>query len=401
MKKELISEILKFKVLSKYETKNTYEENVNSILESRLDPYKVILQNIEPELALFLKKTGSLGPGGMYKTVDDVMLALKNKTLSRANLGTLYHQILFNSKNSSLKDAAAQQIVKNQDYIKSFSSGTAAERLLKLKTKNPNVSEETIKRLHKFNEKRIKASIKSSKKTEKAAEAARALEAERAAEELVKAEAKGYNRGWDDFYKNNKPALDDYARRYGHPDFRSWGRTDFDGLSRNIRDQGRTVKGIFGKIINCGGRVIGLRTLWSLAKIAGVSWGVWWLFFRENGFKVTCENGKVVTDPKYCETDKKTDDGTDDGTIEGGNKIDTVVDTEGNKYQECEAPYYKGCVNKKGNSDIKKVQDCLGVTPNGFFNKETEDALYNKINKKSFSPSDIITICTKAYGGLF
>jgi hypothetical protein len=398
MKKELISEILKFKVLSEYETKNTYEENVNSILESR----KVILQNIEPELGLFLKKTGGLGPGGMYKTVDDVMLALKNKTISDVNLGTLYKEILLNSKNSSLKDAVAQQIVKNQKFAKGFSSGTAAERLLKLKTKNPNLSDDAIKRLHKFNEKRIKDSIKSSKKTEKAAKASRAAEAERAAEELAKAEARGYNRGLDDFYKNNKPALDDYARRYGHPDIPSWVRSDRDGFFRNVRDQGRTGKGIFGKIINWGGRIIGLKTLWSLAKIAGVSWGVWWLFFSKEGFKVTCDNGKVVTDPKYCETDKKPDQDTDDDKIKvGGGGGDTIVDTEGNKYQECEAPYYLGCVNKTGNTDIKKVQDCLGVTPNGFFNKETEDALYNKINKKSFSPSDIRTICTKPYGGLF
>ena len=400
MKKELISEILNFKVLSKYETKNTYTENVNIILEIR-SGLKTIIQNIEPELSLILRKTGPLGPNGMFKTVDDVILALKKNKLMPDDKGKLYVSILENSKNRSLKDAAAKEIVRDLDFVNSFSSGTAAERLLKLKTKNPKLSDDTINTLYRFNEKRILNSARKTKRTEKAAEAARAAEAERAAEELVKAETKGYNRGLDDFFKNNKQALDDSARRYGHPDISSWVRSDRDGFFRYVKSQERTGKGIFGKIINWGGRVIGLRTLWSLAKIAGVSWGVWWLFFRENGFKVTCENGKVVTDPKHCETDKKTDDGTDDDKIKGRSKIDTIVDTEGNKYQECEAPYYKGCVNKKGNSDIKKVQDCLGVTPNGFFNKETEDALYNKINKKSFSPSDIITICTKAYGGLF
>ena len=32
------------------------------------------------------------------------------------------------------------------------------------------------------------------------------------------------------------------------------------------------------------------------------------------------------------------------------------------------------------------------------FNKETEDALFNKINKRSFSPSDMPTICAKSSG---
>jgi hypothetical protein len=41
----------------------------------------------------------------------------------------------------------------------------------------------------------------------------------------------------------------------------------------------------------------------------------------------------------------------------------------------------------------------LGVTPNGFFNQETEDALKNKINKKSFTSSDMSAICAKSYGG--
>ena len=49
--------------------------------------------------------------------------------------------------------------------------------------------------------------------------------------------------------------------------------------------------------------------------------------------------------------------------------------------------------------NIKKAQDCLGVTPNGFFNQETEDALKNKINKKSFTSSDMSAICAKSYGG--
>jgi hypothetical protein len=65
---------------------------------------------------------------------------------------------------------------------------------------------------------------------------------------------------------------------------------------------------------------------------------------------------------------------------------------------ECEPPYYKGCVAKKGNEDIRTIQDCLGITPNGFFNQETESALKNKINKMTFNKSDIPAICAKSYG---
>jgi hypothetical protein len=387
MKKELINEILTFKLLSKYETKNTFTENVNVMIEQK-GALKSLIKNIEPELAAILKKTGPLGPGGTLKTVDDVIFALKTKSLTPINKGKLYAEILKSSKNRSLKEAAAELIVNQKSFIDNLSSGTAAERLFKIKSKNPNLSDEVVRTLHKANEKRILRSIKQTRKTLKPPKPS--------PNQIINNNYIFPNPTLiDDYVRNYKGNIDDFAKQNGHSSMSNWMKNDPSDVYRVVSSEGKSGKGIFSKLINWGGRVIKMRTLWGLAKIAGVSWLVWWAFFKEDGFKIQCEPGEHEENDR-CVADKK----TDDAKFEGRTKSDTIVDSEGNQYQECEAPYYKGCVNKKGNSDIKKVQDCLGVTPNGFFNKETEDALYNKINKKSFSPSDISTICAKQYGGL-
>jgi hypothetical protein len=138
-------------------------------------------------------------------------------------------------------------------------------------------------------------------------------------------------------------------------------------------------------------------TLWGIFKIAGIGLTLWAVYslFTDSGWK-------VKDDDKIDDDDGGGGGGDDDGGGGGSPDDDqnqgVLIDVDGNKYIECTPPYYKGCVAKKGNDDIRKAQDCLGVTPNGFFNKETEDALYKKINKKSFSPSDMPSICATSYG---
>lgn len=401
MKKELLNEILKFKLLSKYETKNTFTENVNGILEQKgalqsLAKDTKYLKNLESELPLILKKTGPLGPGGTLKTVDDVMLALKTSSISVANLGKLNFGILRTSKNPSLRKTAAEWVVSQKTFGKTFSSGNSIERLTRLKQLNPNMSDDIIRDLHVANELRLKNLGKSGKNLTKKSKGAEAVS--KKGQNVSQTVTVNVNtaKEAEQFAKTYGRDFDDLAKQNGHSNFESWMRQSPDDAYRAMRNQSKSGKGVFGKIVDWGKKSIKWRTLWGLAKIAGVSYLVWWAFFKEDGFKVECETGEHFEEGKGCIADKKTDNDKIEGG--GGGGGDTIVDSEGNKYQECESPYYKGCVNKKGNTDIKEVQDCLGVTPNGFFNKETEDALYNKINKKSFSPSDISTICAKSYG---
>jgi hypothetical protein len=202
----------------------------------------------------------------------------------------------------------------------------------------------------------------------------------------------------DEFARTYSKDFDEFARNNGHDNFKKWMSVDEEGAMRSLYENGRKGKGIFGKLVNWGKRRLKWRFLWSLAKIAGVSWLAWYLFFKKDGFSVECDGGTHFEEGKGCVPDKT--GGDQGGGDQGGGQDNTkvITDNEGNKYQECTDIYYKGCVNKPGSTDIKKVQDCLGVTPNGFFNQETEDALYKKINKKSFSASDIPTICARSSG---
>lgn len=397
MKKELINEILRIKVLSNYDSKNTFTENENIISERYGSEYikdaevlakdAKFLKGLESELPGIISKIGSLGPKGSLKTAEDIIFALKTSSLSAADLGKLNFGVMRNSKNPSLRKTASEFIVSQKTFSKNFSSGTAASRLQKLKDLNPNLSDDIIKDLHIANELRIKKTPKPiTKPTDDLIGGGknidRAVDANRVSQNVTV--NIGTPVGGEQFIKTYGKDFDDFARTNGHSNMNDWMKTDPDGAYLAIKNN--KTKGIFGKIINWGKRRIKRKVLWGLAKIAGISVGVWWLFFKNDGFTIEDEDGGDGGDGK-----------TDDGKVKiGGGEI---TDNEGNKYKECENTYYKGCVNKKGNTDIQKAQDCLGVTPNGFFNQETEDALMKKINKKSFSLSDLDDICAKSYGG--
>lgn len=434
MKKELINEILRIKVLSGYDTQNTLTENTEIILERTT--FKTLakdaryLESLAPELDDILKMTGPLGAKGMFKNADDVIFALKNGSMSSADLGKLNHAILKTSKNPALKRTAANWVVSTPTFMKGFSSGTAVERLAKLKEFNPNMSDDMIKQLHTANELRLKNLGKSGKNVKGVKSAGQGTkevgqgtkevgQGTKQSETVInqtfhiggEGGAKAFrnqeeyvrymNQYGDEFAKTYGRDLDDLARANGHENFRKWMRVDEEGALNAIKTESKAGRGTFGKLIDWTKRVFKWKTLWGLAKIAGVSWLAWYLFFKKDGFKVECESGTHWGGEGIgCIPDKKTDDDNkdDDNKDEGGGGEGGTIGPDGNKYIECTAPYYKGCVGQKGDENIKKAQDCLGVTPNGFFTQETEDALYKKINKKSFSPSDLPTICAKSSG---
>ena len=191
------------------------------------------------------------------------------------------------------------------------------------------------------------------------------------------------------------PHMDDAARKRKWKDSQDWLKNDERGF---MEEYNRVSKGSrLRRGLNWGRKIMSWGTLWGIFKIAGIGLTLWAVYslFTDSGWK-------VKDDDKIDDDDGGGGGGDDDGGGGGSPDDDqnqgVLIDVDGNKYIECTPPYYKGCVAKKGNDDIRKAQDCLGVTPNGFFNKETEDALYKKINKKSFSPSDMPSICATSYG---
>ena len=416
MEKQLINEILRIKLLSNYDTKNTFSENSEIIIErttlKTLAKDTRYLEALYLELDDILKMTGPLGAKGMFKTADDVIFALKNQSMSVADLGKLNRGVLKTSKNPVLRKSAAGWVVSTETFSKAFSSGTATERLAKLKSKNPNMSDDMLRDLHTANELRLTNLGKSGKnigqggKTVGQGGKTGGQGGKNININNINNNSNNFihsveytrelNKYADDWMRTTGKDADELARNNNFKNFEDWGRRDPEGMIRVMESEARTGKGFFGRAFAKGRR---WATVWSIVKWGALAVGAYWLYKQLFSGSNECadEPGTHMVEGVGCvpnEPPKPTPDVdpvvTDTTTNQGGG---------GEKYIECEPPYYKGCIGKKGDDNIKKAQDCLGVTPNGFFNQETEDALKNKINKKSFTSSDMSAICAKSYGG--
>ena len=420
MEKQLINEILRIKLLSNYDTKNTFSENSEIIIErttlKTLAKDARYLEALYLELDDILKMTGPLGAKGMFKTADDVIFALKNQSMPVADLGKLNRSVLKTSKNPVLRKSAAGWVVSTETFSKAFSSGTATERLAKLKSKNPNMSDDMLRDLHTANELRLTNLGKSGKNLGQGGKTVGqgGKTGGQGGKNIIINNinnnsnnfihsveyTKELNKYADDWMRTTGKDADELARKYKFKNFEDWGRTDPDGMIRVMESEARTGRGFFGRAFAKGRR---WATVWSIVKWGGLAVGAYWLYKQlfsgsnecadEPGTHMVEGVGCVPNEPpKPTPTPDVDPVVTDTTTNQGGGG-------DGEKYIECGPPYYKGCIGKKGDDNIKKAQDCLGVTPNGFFNQETEDALKNKINKKSFTPSDMSAICAKSYGG--
>lgn len=85
-----------------------------------------------------------------------------------------------------------------------------------------------------------------------------------------------------------------------------------------------------------------------------------------------------------CEKSKTDPDDDDDITPSPGPT----------SYRDCTAggSYTIGCTDTEG--IIKKVQGCIGVTPDGKFGPKTEAALYSKVKKNTFTKDEVDGICS-------
>jgi len=84
------------------------------------------------------------------------------------------------------------------------------------------------------------------------------------------------------------------------------------------------------------------------------------------------------------------------GGGEGSSDLDPIKDEKGNVYKPCTGTYRINCVTKEGEGGddfITKAQRCLGLSETGMFDKELENKLASKLNKRSFTKEDIKYIC--------
>lgn len=119
----------------------------------------------------------------------------------------------------------------------------------------------------------------------------------------------------------------------------------------------------------------------------------------DTGFKWSCSGGGGIGRSQVIIENKM-------GNLLEGNwtlptkKKDTEVKTKVNtggqqgtksKYQLCTGTYKKGCKDNEG--IISKVQGCLGLGVDGKFGPKTEEVIYSKLNRNSFTKSDVDTLC--------
>jgi len=430
MEKEILNEILRIRLLSNYDMKSTLTENEEIILkegkgDTIVNTIKTVddiakierqmLKASENELRTALnqgKKLTITAKDGitLFKTTDEIIGALKAGKLAPAEAGKVYRNAFRNTTDPKLLKGIADKTVEGTSFISKYGNLNKSDFISRV-TRDMKIGPQQAEALFKSNTKRL------SKLTKNAGNAGKnAGNAGKSGNPIIinvnninkvknmnKAEyAKYLNDYADEFMRATGKDADELARSYGHSNFKKWGRTDPDGMIRVMESEARSGTGFFGRTFAKGRR---WATIWSIVKWGALAVGAYWLYKQlfngsnecadEPGTKMVEGVGCVPIEPPtpvvpIDPNDPNDPNATGDESIIGGG---------GEKYVECEPPYYKGCVGKKGDENIKKAQDCLGVTPNGFFNQETEDALKNKINKKSFTSSDMDAICAKSYGG--
>jgi hypothetical protein len=423
MEKEILNEILRIRLLSNYDMKSTLTENEEIILkegkgETVVSTIKTVddiakierqlLAASENELRTALnqgKKLTITAKDGitLLKTTDEIIGALKAGKLAPAEAGKVYRNAFRNTTDIKLLQGIADKTVEGTSFISKYGNLNKSEFISRV-TKDMKIGPQQAEALFKSNTKRLSNLGNVGKNTGKNAGKNAGKNSQNInininnnVKNMSNAEYAKYLDGYaDDLYRVTGKDADELARNSGFKNFEDWGRRDPDGLVRVIESETRSGTGFFGRLFSKGRR---WATVWSIVKWGALAVGAYWLYKKLFGDDAPnpCDPGTHMVEGKGClpDPDPKPEPEpvvTDTTTIKGGGG-------GGENYIECEPPYYKGCIGKKGDDNIKKAQDCLGVTPNGFFNQETEDALKNKINKKSFTSSDMSAICAKSYGG--
>lgn len=425
MEKELLNEILRIRLLSNYDMKSTLTENKEIILEKTAKVIgdlgkkeRALLAASETELKTALsqgKKLTITAKDGvtLLRTTDEIIGALKAGNLAPAEAGRVYRNAFKNTTDPKLLKGIADLTVDGTGFISKYGNLNKSDFISRV-TRDLKIGPQQAEALFKSNTKRLSKLTKNASKNARKSGNININNINNNSNNFIHSVeyTKELNKYADNWMRTTGKDADELARKYKFKNFEDWGRRDSDGMIRVMESEIRSGKGFFGRSFAKGRR---WATVWSIVKWGGLAYGAYWLYKKisplfSGSYDCADEPGTHMVEGVGCVPDGGDGGGGEgEGGGEGGEgggdtedkgpNGENLKDSEGNKYVVCEPPYYKGCVGKKGDDNIKKAQDCLGVTPNGFFNQETEDALKNKINKKSFTSSDMSAICAKSYGG--
>lgn len=414
MKKQLLEEIRRIKFISEYNSNLTSEEN-KDLLEEQFRSIlrdssllKSLSSDIEKVLSSEIK-------GGAFvtkelkqvKTVEEVIQALKKGLFSEQEAARLSWNVFRKSENPAILKSIAKDVVENKTFIEKYGSLNKEAFIGSLKKKY-NLNSKQAEELWKANSRRISGSTKEAEVAAKEAEVA-AKESEAAARESEAAtrEAEAATREAESAAKQSgssskeietilnelnaseKRWFKNWLKSNKIENFKVWIQepSNFRKFIADLKSRG----GVWNKVFKWGKRTVLFSGLIALSKwligLGVVGVGIWWLYdkFKGIGFNTECEPGYVLKNGVGCVKRG------------GGDEDEEDEEDEEDDYVECDTIYKKGCKNPKGNTDILKAQECLKLNPTGLFDQATEDALFKKINKKTFTKNDLTTICSKGF----
>lgn len=383
MEKRILEELKRFRLLSNYDSNKTHDEN-SQLLDEQ---FRTIARDVEvaKTLGSDLEKVmaGSIEGGAFVtkqsktlRTSEEVLQALKAGLFTETEAARVYWNVFRKTDNPTTLKKIAEAAVESTTFQKNYGS-LNKEAFIREITKKKKINTKQANELWNANSKRIANTEKEFKTTaqqtddvidpissgrESAKPGSQSSQKKTLeVEEEMRNTEKSF---WDDFF--NKRKVKDRRKFFEN-------RQNREKVVRTFKERG----GIWDKVFKWGKRSILFSGLIGLAKIGLVGFGIWWLYdmFKDMGFDVECDDPE--DEMVYGVGCRKRKGG-------GGKNEDEEKEKE----------------IKKPDDNLKKAQKCLGIEQTGFLDQKTEDALYKKINKRTFDPNDLPKICEKPFSSV-
>ncbi len=429
MKKILLEELSRIKYLNNYDSnktsvenkKLTNEQDVRSLfnlfrtgaeeskavvrdvsalkgLESErnllkaLEADKSLVSSLSKDMEAVAKELEAFGgivskEGKQLKTAEEIILAVKENKIAPAELGRFNVTLFKETGNVKISDALAKDIASSPTFISKYSKKTRSEVVAALEAKG--FSKVQANKL--FDSMMLKTAEDLKLATDlKTTEELKSLEDLKAAEEAKSAEEL---RRWEELGRKERELSSEAEILAAEKELEA-AQKELELLRDNKPNSFMKWLSERG-IVKWGKKIIKAKWFLKLVVLGGGAWLAWYLFFKDRGVKIECPDGKEI-DPKTGECPQgqgSQDDDNDENILPIYD-----IDDDPTNFVDCVDIYKKGCKDKE--DSIERVQECLGLPVTGNFDKKTEDAIFQKINKREFTRSDISRICKKGSGGL-
>jgi len=396
MEKKILEELKRFRLLSNYDSNKTHDEN-SQLLDEQ---FRTIVRDVEvaKTLGSDLEKVmaGSIEGGAFVtkqsktlRTSEEVLQALKAGLFTETEAARVYWNVFRKTDNPTTLKKIAEAAVESKTFQKNYGSLNKEAFIREIKGKK-NISTKQAEELWKANSKRIANTEKEFKAAEKefkdtAQQSDDVIDQISSKRETVnpgsQSAQKQTQKVEEEMRNTEKSFWDDFFTKRKVKDRRKFfeNRQNREKVVKIFKERG----GIWNKVFKWGKRSILFSGLIGLAKLGLVGFGIWWLYdmFKDMGFDVDCDDPEE--EMVYGFGCRKRKGG-------GGENEDEEKKKKKEKEEEIIKP----------DENLKKAQKCLGIEQTGFLDQKTEDALYKKINKRTFDPNDLPKICEKPFSSV-